>query len=155
MIRTLNILGVMLLLCSLVIIGLGIWTFAFEQTNGILVNKIQKRISLGGTHPGNPFASNTDNIPNYNVEYTYYVNGYKYNANKIGMGLSHLTLSPFKEMYWEEHVPASSPIQVYYSKKYPSVSVLYRGIDWIMAFCFLFFGVISLVSSKWLKQKYT
>jgi hypothetical protein len=138
-----------------VTLGLGIWTFSFEQTNGILTNKVYEKISLGGPYPGNPFASDTGRVPDYKVEYSYYVNGDKYKGNRIGMGLSHLTLTPFKEMYWEKHVSASSPIQVYYSKKLPSVSVLYCGVDWLVAFCFMAFGVISLVSSKWLKQKYT
>ena len=148
MMKELKILGIALHICSVIIIGLGLWTFSFDETNGLLINKVHKRVGVGGADPGIPFASDTGRVSDYEVEYSYYVNGEKHKGSRIGMGLSHLTLSPFKQMYWEENVPASSSIQVYFSNQYPNVSVLYKGVDWIVALCFSLFGVMCLVSSK-------
>lgn len=155
MIKTLNILGYILLFCSLVTVSIGMWTFSFDQTTGTLVGKTYERIRLGGMHPGIPFASSTGSIPNYDIEYTYSVGGHNYKSKRIGMGLSHLTLSPFERIYWEHNIKANSNIQVYYSDKLPAISVIYRGVDWVLSIFFIIFGSIIIVSSNWLKQKYT
>ena len=151
--RSLKALGSLFTICAILIFVMGAWTYSFEVTEGKLEKVNIGRDRLSGDYSGIPFGGNIKgSVQRYSIEYSYHVDGVSYKSNRIGMGISHLTLSPMKRMYWEKLAAVGSNVDVYYSTMYPHISVIIQGIDWVVVFLVSVIGTAAIYFSAWIKR---
>ncbi|MFU8833113.1 MAG: hypothetical protein ACNA7J_13310, partial [Wenzhouxiangella sp.] len=131
--RPFHALGWIFVVVSAVVGMAGGWTFTFSEVEGrFRVAELGKE-QMGGSYPGIPHVGSTPrSAPNYQVEYAYEVHGERYIGRRIGMGFRHWTLSPFSRMDWEYQAAPGATVTVYHSSSDPSLSVLHRGVDWLV-----------------------
>ena len=148
------IFGVFVLTVAVITLILGLWTYTFKSVGGTLIKNYKSNKSTVSGYPV-PFARDRwRNTPGRVIEYYYRVEDKAFYGDRIGMGFSYWTLSPFKILEWEGSMKGDYILPVYYSSHYPSISVLYRGPDWVMIIILVIIGSSSLRLSLWLNSRY-
>ena len=109
----------------------GLWTYTFNATVGTVLTNERKRIRPVGDYShsrGIRFWKKT--VEGIDICYEYNADGRVHESCHIGVGISHLTLSPLAREPWEDGQPGNE-VLVYFSDSRPSFAVLHRGPDWI------------------------
>jgi len=146
--------GQLLVFVSILLFSLGISTFFFKETTGTLTKNGLKSVLLKGGYVGIPYVPTPSSISivDYDLRYSYTVDGKQFEEERIGMGVNALTLSPFRKMEWEESIKRGEPIKVFYFPLAPNISVLHVGIDLLISFTLFFLGLALIKFSRWVHR---
>ena len=130
---------------------IGLWTFTFDKTSGSIVQQTNLTTRAVGAFPGVPYVSDSGHpAPQLFVTYSYTALGTSYISHNIGMGIRHWTLWPFGRMSWEQNASFGQPVDVYFYRNAPHISVLHRGFDVIAVLGFMLSGWGMVTFSKWI-----
>lgn len=131
--RIARIVGSVLSLAAGVLIAAGLFSYTFVATDGELIENSKSRVrSVGAYITGRTVGSRRPaTVEVIRPCYRYRVGDDAHEGCRIGFGLSHLTLAPFRREPWES-LQANDPVRVYYFAPYPGMAVLTRGPDWLV-----------------------
>lgn len=138
--------GIGAALAAIALIALGLTSYAFVETDGVVIATQRKRVKPVGEYipgRGSNFAQNAT-VEDIDICYRYRVGVPIFESCRIGFGLSHMTLAPLSRDPWET-LRANDPVRVYYLRRYPNISVLHQGPDWIMSIGLAFLATFLLV----------
>lgn len=129
-----RVLGAGAALAAITLVALGLMSYTFVETDGVVIEVQQKRVKPVGEYisgRGSDFAQNAS-LEDIDICYRYRVGAPFFESCRIGFGVSHMTLAPLGREPWET-LRANEPVRVYYLRRYPNIAVLHRGPDWIMS----------------------
>jgi len=109
----------------------GLWTYGFESTQGVLTKNETRRVRPVGDYVGPRAGASRRTVEHIDVCYRYAVGAVTFDSCRIGAGVSHVTLSPLAREPWEQLRPGAT-VGVYYHRQHPNIAVLHRGPDWMM-----------------------
>lgn len=129
-----RVLGTGAAVAAIALIALGLMSYTFVETDGVVIAAQRKRVKPVGEYisgRGSDFAQNAT-LEDIDICYRYRVGAPIFESCRLGFGVSHVTLAPLSRDPWET-LRAGEPVRVYYLRRYPNIAVLHRGPDWIMS----------------------
>lgn len=141
-----RVLGTGAALAAIAFIALGLMSYSFVETDGVVIAAQRTRVKPVGEYvpgKGGDFAQNAT-LEHIDICYRYRVGVASFESCRIGFGVSHVTLAPLSRDPWET-LRANEPVRVYYLRRYPNIAVLHRGPDWIMSIGLAFLAIFLFV----------